>query len=416
MTRKLTPEVQQLVFVTQKTDDSPHGKLMETVLAAIAQFDNDLRAEKVTGGLKKNAEQGRRVNKAPPGYRNNGSDSPSQKIDALAPIVRRAFQRIAAGDPIGEVRRDAEAEGVRGRSGKLSPEMFLAMLRNETYIGRSVTKHGNVPGDWEPIVDVDTFRVVQQRLRRRQTRASATRSCSRLRPEFPLKSHVLCLCGRPLTAYFATGRHGKRYGYYRCASDPRDRTPVCLTEVPCATVDTAFMALLDRIRPTPGYLRLYGEAVRRHWQQEQATLAERRDTALRHVADWTAKIDRMTERALLADDGTFDPGTVRRLREQLEARRRDAEATAEELDVQTIDAEAIIAFAEHVCLNAGRLWDALSPGQRKQLGDTLFPSGIVFDGAELLTPELGWLFNDLRGTETERQGLVDLTGIEPVTS
>ena len=94
---------------------------------------------------------------------------------------------------------------------------------------------------------------------------------------------------------------------------------------------------------------------------------------------------------------------MRQLREKLEAERRDAEATAEELDVQAIDTEAIIAFAEHVCLNAGRLWGALSPVHRKQLGDALFRSGLVFDGAELRTPELGWLFHDLRGTEAERE-------------
>ena len=107
---------------------------------------------------------------------------------------------------------------------------------------------------------------------------------------------------------------------------------------------------------------------------------------------------------------------MRQLREKLEAQLREAEATAEELDTQAIDAEAVIVFAEHVCLNAGRLWGALSPVHRKQLGDALFPSGIVFDGAELRTPELGWLFNDLRGTEAEREVLVDLTGFEPVTS
>lgn len=42
----------KLVSVTEPIDDSPMGNLMDSMLAAFAQFDNDIRAARTTGGMK----------------------------------------------------------------------------------------------------------------------------------------------------------------------------------------------------------------------------------------------------------------------------------------------------------------------------------------------------------------------------
>jgi DNA invertase Pin-like site-specific DNA recombinase len=45
--------------VTEPIDDSPSGRLMEGILASMAQFDNDVRSERVTAGLKAAVGRGR---------------------------------------------------------------------------------------------------------------------------------------------------------------------------------------------------------------------------------------------------------------------------------------------------------------------------------------------------------------------
>jgi DNA invertase Pin-like site-specific DNA recombinase len=46
--------------VTEPIDDTSTGKLMEGVLAAFAQFDNDVRSERTRAGMRMALEQGRR--------------------------------------------------------------------------------------------------------------------------------------------------------------------------------------------------------------------------------------------------------------------------------------------------------------------------------------------------------------------
>ena len=55
---------------TEPIDDTSTGKLMEGVLAAFAQFDNDVRSDRTRAGMRAALELGRWVFKAPLGYLN----------------------------------------------------------------------------------------------------------------------------------------------------------------------------------------------------------------------------------------------------------------------------------------------------------------------------------------------------------
>ena len=55
--------------------------------------------------------------------------------------------------------------------------------------------------------------------------------------------------------------------------------------------------------------------------------------------------------------------------------------------------------------------------QRQRFQQLFFPDGIAFDGNGFVrTAVTAPAFSYLRGIETENERLVDLTGIEPVTS
>ena len=55
---------------TEPIDDTSTGKLMEGVLAAFAQFDNDVRSERTRAGMRAALELGRWTFRAPLGYLN----------------------------------------------------------------------------------------------------------------------------------------------------------------------------------------------------------------------------------------------------------------------------------------------------------------------------------------------------------
>src|SRR3954451_3950181 len=189
---------------TEPIDDTSTGKLMEGVLAAFAQFDNDVRSERTRGGMKAALELGRWTFLAPLGYLN----APRSTGRSLVPdperssLVRRAFQDFATGrftKP--EVRKSVNALGLTTRRGKPVPsQTFDAMLRNRVYIAQiDVSDFGiSTRGDFEPLVTEGVFFRVQVIL---DGRYEVTAPRQRNDPDFPLRGYVRCQsCGKPLTA------------------------------------------------------------------------------------------------------------------------------------------------------------------------------------------------------------------------
>jgi hypothetical protein len=94
----------RLRSATEPIDDTSTGKLMEGVLAAFAQFDNDVRSDRMRAGMKAALELGRWTCPAPFGYarwlqddsRRRGVD----RLDETQPSATPAqpARRIAVGE------------------------------------------------------------------------------------------------------------------------------------------------------------------------------------------------------------------------------------------------------------------------------------------------------------------------------
>jgi site-specific DNA recombinase len=205
---------------TEPIDDSATGKLMEGVLAAFAQFDNDVRSDRTKAGMQSALAFGRWTFLAPIGYLNAPRQFGASLIPdpERAPLVRRAFEEFATGRfTKREVLANVTRLGLRSRRGAVvSAQTFDSMLENTLYAGIvDVPEYGvrEVRGDFEPLIDEATFHKVQAVL---SGRISITSPRKRNRPDFPLRGFVRFeSCGRPLTASWSKGR-SDRYAYYHC--------------------------------------------------------------------------------------------------------------------------------------------------------------------------------------------------------
>ena len=108
--------------VTEPTDDTSTGKLMEGILAAFAQFDNDVRAERTVAGMQAAQERGRWPFQAPLGYLNAKGMTDSVSIVPDPERVRKAFELYATGlDSKQQVLRIVSNLGLRTERADLSP-------------------------------------------------------------------------------------------------------------------------------------------------------------------------------------------------------------------------------------------------------------------------------------------------------
>src|SRR5262245_12840443 len=141
---------------TEPIDDTSTGKLMEGVLAAFAQFDNDVRSDRTRAGMRAALELGRWTFLAPLGYLNTPRTLGKSLIPdpERAPLIRRAFQDFASGRYNKEdVRKNVSALGLKTRRGlPLPAQTFDRMLRNRVYIGQIDVPQYRVStrGDFEP--------------------------------------------------------------------------------------------------------------------------------------------------------------------------------------------------------------------------------------------------------------------------
>ena len=116
-------------------------------------------------------------------------------------------------------------------------------------------------------------------------------------------------------------------------------------------------------------------------------------------------------------DRTIDIDTYDRLKERLRQELRLARIDRHATELEEIDVESILAFAERVLPRAADLWVQASLEQRQRLQQLFFPEGIAFDGKKFVrTAVTAPAFNWLQPAELSKTSLVDQTGVEPVTS
>ena len=361
----------------------PHsrGGIQASMIAAVSQFDNDVRAERTIVGMKAAADEGRWPFPPSIGYRMVSTNSISQleQDPERAPLIRAAFELFATGTHKQEqVLRKITAKGLRTRKGKkLTLQTFSALLRKPIYAGRITIPSWGIdrPGDFNAIVSEETFWRVQDILAGRRTIGA---SYAKQHPDFPLRHFVKCGgCNQPLTASWSRGR-SRRYGYYRCANStcksvntPKDR------------MEDSFINLLKNLRPKRQYLELFKAIVLDVWKEQQSDATKTRQAL-------QARIEKLKERKNRLDDAyifdrTIDDETyqsqVSRLREdQVMAEIELNDAKVEELDVETL-----LNFTLHAVGDPSSFWIDGDLDQKQRFQAVMFPSGLTFNGKEFGT-------------------------------
>jgi DNA invertase Pin-like site-specific DNA recombinase len=251
---------------TQPIEDTAAGRAIEGVFAVFNQLDNELRAEKVTAGMRETAARGGWPWAAPLGYQNDRTPD-GRKCVAIDPergrLMRKGFELVRDGVNPAEALRRLTALGLRGKTGRVvRRQEFHKFLRNPFFKG-TVSSPGfgiEVPGKHEALVDPSTWESVQIQL------AGGARpdlvSRTRANPEFPLRGFIRCdHCGKPLTGALSRGKMGLRYGYYFCWGKGCRKVNI-RTE----RLEDLFGALLRSVQLEPAMMRLLEAALRDTWQ------------------------------------------------------------------------------------------------------------------------------------------------------
>lgn len=207
------------VTVTGGVDmTSAAGKLIATILTAVAEMESEHKAERLRARFEQEREAGR------PHwiFRPFGFELGGAHRDDEAELLRQMYDWVNRGDTLAAIVKRLHELDVRQpertMKGVTQAKPFTTnalrdLLRAERNVGllRSKTDGSVRPGAWEAIVDVETFDRAQQMLDGLVARYDLTR-----KHEYLLRSHVICgTCGKLMYAQPRTQR-GVQRNLYLC--------------------------------------------------------------------------------------------------------------------------------------------------------------------------------------------------------
>lgn len=209
------------VSVTQQFNTTTSmGRLTLNMLLSFAQFEREVTGERIRDKIAASKQKGMWMGgRVPLGYE---ADSRTLKIDNQeAKTVRKIFDlylefgnvRLVKNhaDDLGlvtKIRKNSNGEVLGGRP--LSRGYIYKLLANPLYIGQIAHKGTSHPGQHPPIISMETWSAVQEKLK--EHTQGGRRSNRKTEPSV-LAGKVFDETGQPLTPTHAV-KSGRRYRYY----------------------------------------------------------------------------------------------------------------------------------------------------------------------------------------------------------
>ncbi len=296
----------RVVSVTEPIDAKPEGKLLETILAGFAQFDNDIRAARCIQGMRRKIQEGLFPWGAPLGYKSANRPGSKKTLPDVPDypvfgIIQKGLEEFAVGGLTkAQLMRVLTERGLRTKRGKpLTNQAIDWLLADSFYAGivRDPWSGEEFQGKHIPAISQETFRKIQRVI------AGRGRSVPHLavRDEFPLRTFARCgNCEATLTGSFSRGRSA-RYPYYRCFRRGCDAQ----ASYPLAEVHREFAGFLNALSLDNHTFAHLKDSVRRigeSWGQERYVEQEHREAEAKRANDRFQQLLRLKMDDLITDE------------------------------------------------------------------------------------------------------------------
>ena len=379
----------------EQIDETPEGLLMENLMAAFAQFDNNARARRTRAGMAEALSKGRWQWRAPVGYISTPKDAggPSITPDPIkAPLVKSVFNFIArGGHTLAQGREFATSIGLMSASGRpLTAERFNTMIRNPIYCGVVYSKAFDFrgPGDFEPLVTCDVFDRAQAAT---PGRASVSEGYRLDNPDFPLRRAVKCpQCGGSLTASWSTGRN-HRYPYYRC---PR-RT--CRVNVKRDAMEALFDSFLEEQSISPRVFDLFSAVLQDSWEGRMSATYETEQRLQKRLDEIDAKRQKLLDALVYRE--VIDRSEYARQSARIDSDETAIRAQLAKLYQPQVTLDDCLDFGRRTLTNLAGTWNLLNSEQRPGFLEAMYPDGLIYTGEKIGTAQTPWYAMDLGGSD-----------------
>ncbi len=194
---------------------SASGRVMTTIMIALAQFEREQISERTREKMAWRATKGLPVGPPPLGYEMH--EKRYRPVPKEVECVRFLDAAYLETRSLDQVARLAYQRGIRSRKGHtLTKNAISCILKNPAYIGKISFNGETFQASHEPIRDEKTYARILQSLERNWLHKGSGRSKAKFY-EYLLQGLILCgHCKGKMVPRTSTGRGGRRYHYYIC--------------------------------------------------------------------------------------------------------------------------------------------------------------------------------------------------------
>jgi len=401
----------KFISATETVDKTPSGKLIGTIMASFAQFDNDVRSERVSSCMLEKIKQGIWCYKAPLGYLNS-RDEQNRAVITIdierAEIIKMAFDKFSTGVyQMEEIRKLMVKAGFKSWKNKeLSNQTLFKILTDKFYLGIMTVKGQEYPGTHEAIISEQIFYKCQKLIKNGSKGDNI--STARVNKTFPLRHFILCPhCGRPLTACMSKSKSGKLYPFYKCYNKDCHG----LKSVSKDKLEDEFHDLLKRITPSEKWLKNYQKVLLEVVKEKNGAMKNNINSVKEKLAVFQSEKTKLIEmkKKDLLDDEDFK-NEIEKVKNNI----NELQATA--CDQPVIDIN-IAKDTEKVF----KVISGLAPFYRKakyeaklKLQSLIFPEKPIFDFTGNRTPKISLILQTKRELAQASSPIVVPRGIEPL--
>ncbi len=401
----------KLISTTEAIDNTPTGKFIGNIMAASAQFDNDTKSQRITDCLREKREQGYWCGKAPVGYLNT-TNRLGKKVIAVdkkrAPLIKWIFERFSTGIyTLEELRIMANKKGLRSWNEKeISAQLMSKFIKRKFYIGIMTVKGEEYEGNYEHIISDQVFYKCQNILTGENRAENISRN--QANENFPLRHFVICAyCGRPLTAYFATGRWGGKYPYYRCYNKNCDSRK----SIAKKKLEKDFLRYLEEITPKKTFLDPFKAIVTDVWKKRYKELNKhRKDTlkVLENLKEEKVKLIEMRRKELFSDEDfkeAFD-----KLKQEI----LDKQIILDENEIKEFNIDKAVTYVFDFIATIPEYWSKASYDQKIKIQGLIFPEKPIYGYERFQTPEISPVLAIKKESYDPNSPIVPPRGVEPL--
>jgi site-specific DNA recombinase len=413
---KLTQYGVVLQSVTEPITQDHMGKMMETFLAGYAEFENEVRKQRCTGGMQARLREGIWCWSPPIGYKNSKRLTDRRKTIPDIPdedrfsLIQRGLKLYKAGNhTITSLTEESNKWGLKTRTNRpMRKQLWETILADKFYAGILVnpwTKE-EYNGLHKPMITMDEYRQIQMVKTRMSSNATAHRLTDN--PDFPLRRFVLCECGNLLTASWHQGR-SKKYAAYHCQNKGCVH---CGHSIPKSILEDKFVELLKTITPSDEFLKMFEAIILDTYKNQHVVAKQEKE----HYRRELKKLEGHKEQLLqMRINKEMSQSEYKEMKEVVGNQIAALNISKNEAEINELDMEVVVTTVVKFIRNLAFQWQQMNPKQRQRMQKTVLPKGITYQksvgiyGTAFLSP----IFRLNETFLTTPSELVAGAGIEP---